>query len=217
MAVPGVSEAALAEIISAVEKGFKAMHLLRFARAADYFARAATCVAAAGAPPDSLVLAALRAKQATALAELVARFIDASSADGPALSAEAYAIMCDVRRTLGARDKAGTLLPGGLSLEELAYARAMAVVDLPYNESKTVSKEVLKSIAVADAALLGYEAALECASVSLNRLVHWVDGVNTLLLPPLVGAEADAAAAGSALTVRTARYTRRRRRRVRLL
>ena len=31
------------------------------------------------------------------------------------------------------------------------------------------------------------------------------------------GAEADAAAAGSALTVRTARYTRRRRRRVRLL
>ena len=196
MAVPGVSEAALAEILSAAEKGrYKATNLQRFARAADLFGRAAACVAAAGAPPDSLALAALRLLHAAAIAQLQFRSAESSAADRPALSAKAYAITCDVRRTLLARDKAGTLRPGGLSSEELAYARALASIDEHYTNSEVVSREARKALAVADVVLLGYDAALQCAILSLSRLVHHVDGSSLFLLPPLVGAEADAAQA----------------------
>ena len=193
MAVPGISEAALAELMSAVEKGYKALRLERHARAADLFGRAAACVAAAGAPPDSLILAALLMRRASSLMQQQQQFCSISfSPDAPALSADASAITCDVRRTLCARDKAGTLLPGGLRSDELAFARALIPVELGFTDPVLYSDEHIRRFAVADAVLLGYDTALRCATLSLSRLMPKSDDMNTIMLPSLAGAEADA-------------------------
>ena len=158
MSAAGIAPEALAEVVSIAEAADVAWEKQRHMRAAELFERAAARAVAAGAPPDSLVCASLLAQRATVRAGLL---VDQPLlADAPSMSADAWATTREVMRTVNARDEAGTLLPGGLRADELAFAEVMAAftyrVKLPHHTRDVAAMAMLK----AEAPLLGYYAAL---------------------------------------------------------
>ena len=185
MAAASLDVAALA---SAVEAAFLAKHKQRWARAAELFDRAARACEA-GSPPDSLVSADLRLRAATALLDQ-ARMPDVSINDASAQCASAWAMVSAASRTLAARADAGTLLPGSLRDDELAYVQAMAPIELRVQNPDERPDSRYAKLLEADAPLIGYESMLRAAHVTLGRLMKY-----QMALPPLQGAEADAACA----------------------
>ena len=190
MAAAGIAPESLPEVMTLVASAYMAMHKQRFARAAELFGRAAARTVAAGAPPDSLVLASLRVTRSNALEALSQ--VPASAAEAPALSAEAYATVREVTRTVCARADAGTLLPGTLRADELAFGRARVVAKLRAQFPEKLGNAAFVANATANASLLGYATALECVAATVARLELTATKV---WLPPLAGSELDAAQA----------------------
>ena len=201
MSAPGTSggdapPAALASLMHMVQKAVTAAHLQRSARAAELYGRAVDVAVAAGAPPDSVVLCDLRLRDATAHVKQ-ARAPGVARSEAERLCGAAWAAVRDVARTLTARARAGTLLPGGLREDELAYALAIAPVELRVHSPEHAGDAAFAADVTADAPLLGYQAALCAAVLTMGRVLP-----GEFALPPLArGCEEEAAALAFMLLV----------------
>ena len=174
MAEAGLSAEALAPILSVAEDAHRARAKQRFARAAELFGRAAECAVAAGVPPDSLILASLRMLRGGALGSLSdeAGVPETSAA---AMLAEEWATTREVMRTLSARDKAGTLLPGNMRPEELAYTEAAVYAQLRGVSPERMHDADYVSQHTVEASLLGYDLVMQSSKLALAGLLSTDD------------------------------------------
>jgi hypothetical protein len=178
---------ALAEVLALAEKALTAENVGRFARAAELRGRALAVALAAGAPvggADSLIATDLRLQRASALVGQ-ARAPGVPVEDAAALCITAWALMCDMMRTLRARIAAHTLLPGGVSPTEAQfYTRINRMEMTAAMPEIAADPELMAEAAEAVACLGGYATAMSAALV-LQRLM-----LQQLPLPPLTAAEA---------------------------
>lgn len=177
---------ALDALVSTVEAAYVAKHKGRWARAAELFERAASAAAAGGAPHDSLVVLDIRIRAGLALLDQAQA--PGSGDDAQVACARAWDVARRAMRTLCARADAGTLLPGGLRADELAYALAVVPVELKV-EARERARDADRVAALqADAALFGYATALNAALIVLGRLLP-----GQMALPPPDPVDASAA------------------------
>ncbi len=182
MAAASAYGAGLDAVVAAMKPAFAALYNVRRARAAELYQRAAA-LAAAGAPPDSLVVASLRLQEALAL--LSQEELMHSTAVVGGSSPAAWATVFEVAAILSGRADAGTLLPGTLRAEEQAYALAAVQVELRISSPDiTAGSSIATKIVRHNAPLLGYNSALQTACLLLHRLRH---------VPSLPAADADVA------------------------
>jgi hypothetical protein len=174
----------MSALMEALQAGHEAKHKQRWARSAELYARAAT-LASASAPPDSLVLVDLRLRRALTQMDQARA---SGAADAAPLCADAAAAAAAAAVTLTARADAGTLLPGALREDELAYTRGAVRVELLVENAHRTDDARYVALLQADAPLLGYECALRTALLLLGRLLP-----GQTPLPALPAADAAAA------------------------
>ena len=159
MAAVSLTAEALARIVSVAEDALRARYKQRDARAAELFGRAAECAVAAGVPPDSLILASLRTLRGYALRGL-SRETGVPETSAVAMRAEAWATTREVMRTLSARVQAGTLLPGNIRADELAYAEAILYAELRIASPERLHDADYMARCTVKAPLFGYDLVL---------------------------------------------------------
>ena len=174
MAAVRLSAEALADIASIFGAAYLAKYKQREARAAELYGRAAERAVAAGVPPDSLILASLRTLRGYALRGLSdeAGVPETSAA---AMRAEEWATTREVMRTLSARDKAGTLLPGNIRADEVAYTEATVYAELRLVSPERLHDADYVAMHTADASVLGYDLVLQSSKLALAGLLSTDD------------------------------------------
>ena len=196
MAAMSLSAEALAGIVSATEAAYFAARKMRHARAAELFGRAVEHAFAAGVQSDSLILASLRLYRGIQLFPLARE--TGITASATAIRTEAWTIMCEVMRVFRARDQAGTLLPGTLRSDEVAYAEAHLHAMLRFVSAELLlHDESLCAKLKSEAPLFGYDHLLLCAQQALTELLLDRYLQTTPVLdnswPLMAGAEVEAA------------------------
>jgi len=170
MAATSLSAEALAGIVSAMEAAYCAVRKHRHARAAELYGRAVEHAVAAGVQSDSLILASLRLYRGMELFSLALDETGINATSAIALYTEAWAIVCEVMRVLSARDQAGTLLPGTLRAEEVAYADASQHAMLRFVSAELPQEETSGTQLKYEASLWGYNHLMLCAQLALGYL-----------------------------------------------